>query len=131
MATTHGEVSRDVGNELLFENDRIRVWSMTLEPGESCEYHRHDHDYVYCYTTPSRIAVHRSGEADTVREYDKHFVQYTAVGGGIEHRITNVNDIPHNQILIEFKGPSESATPQPPKDNGRSRPYDIAEIREE
>jgi len=122
MTTTHGEVSRNVGGELLFENDRIRVWSMTLAPGESCEYHRHDHDYVYCYTTPSRIAVQRSGEPDSVQEYDKHFVQYTAVGEGIEHRITNVNDITHNQILIELKGPSDSATPQPPQNNGRSRP---------
>ena len=122
MATTHGEVSRNVGNELLFENDRVRVWSMTLEPGESCEYHRHEHDYVYCYTTPSRITVHRNGEPAATREYDKHFVQYTAVGAGVEHHITNVSDIPHNQILIEMKGPSESATPQPPQDNGRARP---------
>ena len=122
MTTTHGEVSRNVGKDLLFENHRIRVWSMTLEPGESCEYHRHDHDYVYCYTTPSRIASHRPDEDDAVREFDQHFVQYRAVGSGVEHLITNVSDIRHNQILIELKGPSESATPQPPEDNGRARP---------
>jgi hypothetical protein len=122
MATTHSEVSRNVGKELLFENDRIRVWSMTLQPGESCEYHRHDHDYVYCYTTPSKIAAQRAEEPDEVREFDQHFVQYRAVGDGVEHLITNVNDIPHNQILIELKGPSEAATPQTPQDNGRARP---------
>ena len=44
MSTTRGEVSRNVGSELLFENDRVRVWSMTLAPGESCEYHRHEND---------------------------------------------------------------------------------------
>ena len=122
MSTARGEVSRNVGSELLFENDRVRVWSMTLAPGESCEYHRHENDYVYCYTTPSRISVHRNGEEGVVREYDEHYVQYTAVGDGIEHHITNVNDVPHNQILIELKGPSEAATPQPPQDNGRARP---------
>ena len=122
MATVHGEVSRNVGTELLFENDRVRVWSMTLEPGESSEFHRHDHDYVFCYTTPSRIALNRSGEPETVREYDEHFVQYAAVGGGIEHNITNANDVRHNQILVELKGPSAADTPQSPEDNGRGRP---------
>ena len=120
MTTTRGDVSRNVGDELLFENDRIRVWSMTLQPGESCEYHRHDHDYVYCYTTPSKILAKRTGQGEELREYDKHFVQYTAVGDGVEHVITNVNDVAHNQILIELKGPSEAATPQTPQNNGRS-----------
>ena len=122
MATAHGEVSRNVGTELLFENDRVRVWSMTLEPGESSEFHRHDHDYVFCYTTPSRIALNRSGEPETVREYEEHFVQYAAVGGGIEHSITNASDVRHNQILVELKGPSAANAPQSPEDNGRVRP---------
>ena len=119
MAATDGDASRNIGTELLFENDRLRVWNMTLEPGESSEFHRHDYDYVYCYTTPSRITS--TGQPGVVREYDEHFVQYRTVGEGVEHQITNLADIRHNQILVELKGPSASATPDTAEDNGRAR----------
>ena len=113
------QVSREVGTELLFENDRIRVWSMTLEPGESSPYHRHEHDYVFVYTTPSRIKSNRPGESDSVRKVRDGYVQYTEVGAGIEHSITNVSDARHHQIIVELMGPSSSANPLPPENNGR------------
>ena len=31
----------DVANHFLFENDRVRVWQMRLEPGESSDRHGH------------------------------------------------------------------------------------------
>ena len=111
------EISKEVGTELLFENDRVKVWGMALEPGETSPYHQHDNDYVFVYTTPSRI----SGAQGEVREYEEGYVQYTEVGGGIQHSITNVSDIRHHQIIVEMKGGSVSATPQPPENNGRSR----------
>ena len=54
------EISKDVGTELLFENDRVKVWSMALEPGETSPYHQHDNDYVFVYTR-------RAGSAATGR----------------------------------------------------------------
>ena len=115
------EISREVGTELLFENDRVKVWGMALEPGETSPYHQHDNDYVFIYTTPSRISSYRQGVEGQVTEFEEGYVQYTEVGGGIQHSITNVSDIRHHQILVEMKGGSVSATPQPPENNGRSR----------
>ena len=115
------EISKDVGTELLFENDIVRVWSMALEPGESSPYHQHENDYVFVYTTPSRISSNRQGEKEQVREFEEGYVQYTQVGGGIQHSITNVSDIRHHQLIVEMKGGSDAATPQPPENNGRSR----------
>ncbi len=40
-------VSSEVGTKLLFENDRVRVWDLCLEPGESTGLHRHEFDYFY------------------------------------------------------------------------------------
>ena len=34
------------GDTLLFENDRVRVWSMTLEPHGVFDFHQHHHDHV-------------------------------------------------------------------------------------
>ena len=31
----------DVGTAVLFENDRVRVWELTLAPGESSDTHEH------------------------------------------------------------------------------------------
>lgn len=40
-------VSPAVGTQLLFENERVRVWDLRLAPGESTGLHRHEHDYLY------------------------------------------------------------------------------------
>lgn len=37
-----------VGNpahNVLFEDDKVRIWDMRLEPGEGSDLHRHEHDY--------------------------------------------------------------------------------------
>jgi len=40
-------ISDQVGSKLLFENDQVRVWDLTLAPGESTGMHRHENDYLY------------------------------------------------------------------------------------
>ena len=121
MSEQTDEVSHAVGTELLFENDRVRVWGMELAPGESSPHHRHESDYVYVYSTPSRIAVDIPGRERTVQDYEEGFVQYNVVGGGIEHSITNVAEEPHQQFIVELKGPSSSEDPLRPQNNGRVR----------
>ena len=94
----------DIGTELLFENDVVRVWSMTLDPGQSMPYHIHRLDYVYVYVTPSRIAfMEKAGQVKEIRDYADGYVNYVSVGDGIAHQIRNDADIPHRQILVEFK----------------------------
>ena len=115
------DVTTNIGTELLFENDRIRVWQMVLQPGEESPLHRHEGDYVFIYTTPSRITAFREGQEAVTTEHDDGFVQYTSVGSGIVHKIRNSGPEVHRQILVEFKGPSVAARPQAPEHNGRLR----------
>lgn len=35
------------GTRLVFENERVRVWEFTLEPGESIGARKHDHDFFF------------------------------------------------------------------------------------
>ena len=35
-----------VGDRVLLDNDRVRVWHIQLAPGETQPLHRHDHPYV-------------------------------------------------------------------------------------
>ena len=58
MDASHIEPHHHIGDTLLFENDRVRVWSMTLEPGEQSAVHEHPLDYVMVCIEGDRIAGH-------------------------------------------------------------------------
>ena len=38
----------DVATRVIFENDRVKVWEMLLEPGEASDLHEHTMDYMLC-----------------------------------------------------------------------------------
>lgn len=35
----------NVGGRIILEDEKVRIWELTLEPGEASDLHRHDHDY--------------------------------------------------------------------------------------
>lgn len=41
----------DVATQLLFEDDRVKIWEMKLEPGQASPKHHHEHDFY--------LAIHR------------------------------------------------------------------------
>ena len=36
----------EIATEKLFENDRIAIWTLVLEPGQSSDWHLHGPDYI-------------------------------------------------------------------------------------
>ena len=46
-----------IGDRVLFEDERIRVWEMVLEPGERSPVHRHEHDYIVVVVEGDRVTV--------------------------------------------------------------------------
>ena len=36
----------EVGTKVVFEDDKIKVWELNLEPGERTAVHTHEMDYV-------------------------------------------------------------------------------------
>jgi hypothetical protein len=77
----------------------------------------HESDYVFVHLTKSKIALVEDGKPPETSEEPAGFVQYTEVGGGIEHAIKNVGESEHREILVELKGPSRSSTPREPETN--------------
>jgi len=113
-------VSRNVGTELLFENDRVRVWDMQLAPGESSELHHHDSDYVFAYVSPVRLESTEPGGEPKVSVFEDGYVQYNVVGrAGRTHRVRNVGEEAHRHVIVEILGPSVSEDTLPPEHNGR------------
>ena len=114
-------VSNSVGTKLLFENDRIRVWEMRLEPGQSCELHQHVNDYVFVNLTRAQVELLERGNEPLSRSLDEGFVQYTVVGrdGQPAHVLRNAGASELRQILIEFIGKSVALQAQEPESNSR------------
>jgi quercetin dioxygenase-like cupin family protein len=90
-----------VGTKLVFENDRIRVWEFTLQPGETIEAHRHDHPYFFYPIEGGTLEVTRaSGVTQATLEEGKVYYR----DGGDTHAARNVGGNRYHEILVELKG---------------------------
>ena len=83
-----------VGTTLLFESERVRVWEMVLEPGESSGVHTHVNDYVFVYVTP--------GNELEVRVPGQPAALTLAGDARLTHELVNVGDTTHRQVLVEL-----------------------------
>jgi hypothetical protein len=45
---------------LLFENDRIRIWELIMKPGETCNWHVHEHDHLLVVIEGASIEAWRA-----------------------------------------------------------------------
>ncbi len=51
-----GEERGDVANHVLFEDDKVRIWEMTLEPGQYSALHEHTLDYYLIILSGDLVA---------------------------------------------------------------------------
>ena len=36
----------DIASVVLFENERVKIWNLIVEPGEASSWHLHERDYI-------------------------------------------------------------------------------------
>jgi predicted metal-dependent enzyme (double-stranded beta helix superfamily) len=98
----------DVATKRLFENDRVRVWEMELEPGESSDVHEHQLDYLLIQLEGDKIAG--IFEPDTKGAYPPGTVEGDVAPGnvifiergGVE-TAKNTGARRYREILVELK----------------------------
>ena len=91
----------DIATEVLFENDKVRVWNLVVEPGEASDWHMHGNDYVTVVVEGSGLVVEYDDETSTDspsevgtwRFHDEHKI----------HRVVNNRDVRYKNVLIEIK----------------------------
>ena len=95
----------DVGTAVLFENERIKVWEMDLQPGEESDLHRHDRDYILVIIEGDRIAGVPPEGVES-----KHYIEASVEPGKVYYQRSggtetarNVGDQRYYEILIELK----------------------------
>ncbi len=106
-----------VGTEKVFENDRVIVWHLDLEPGEDSGRHTHTLDYIVRVISGSTLEVFGpNGESlDTVELEAGGALSFRVEGDQIvsdrpgypavpaTHSARNVGETTFREVLIEFK----------------------------
>ena len=90
-----------VGTTVLFENDRVKVWEMRLEPGEASDLHRHTLDYLLYILEGTTIDADRPDGSSA--RYPVTPGQLIFVPRGGVERAVNRSDGRFHELLIELK----------------------------
>lgn len=114
------------GDTLVFENERVRVWSMTLPPHGMYDFHQHHHDHLILWPDAGRAEAQNLGDDDWPLEQtaERGYVGFKTVGSSgplVPHRIRNLEDYEVTHYIVELIGepsPSEQALPVMTNDRG-------------
>ena len=96
-----------IGTNVVYEDDRVRVWRLKLAPGEDSAAHRHELDHLLIQVRGDRIAV--IPEPDSAGPYRERldadvvpgYVTYVERGGVETAR--NVGAEQYLEIIVELK----------------------------
>ena len=96
-----------IGTRVVFENDKVRVWTPELAPGEASDVHRHELDHLLIQIQGDRVAV--DPEPNSQGPYREYFEGEVVPGvvlhvprGGVE-TARNVGDQPYLEVIVELK----------------------------
>jgi beta-alanine degradation protein BauB len=96
-----------IGTTVVFEDDRVRVWQLRLEPGEESAVHRHELDHLLVQVAGDRIAV--VPEPDTAGPYKDYLEADVVPGavvrvpaGGVE-TARNIGQERYLEVIVELK----------------------------
>lgn len=91
----------NVATRLLFENERVKVWEMRLEPGESSDLHRHELDYLLYILEGTGIDADRPGGESARFAVEPGQIFFVPRGG--TERAVNRSPTRFHELLIELK----------------------------
>ena len=93
-----------IGERLLFEDEHVRVWENTVEPGEESPLHRHDHDYLSIDIEGERIVHNPVKHGDFPRmEVDASPPgSVIFLRGGVTETAINSGSTRFRTILVEL-----------------------------
>ena len=104
-----------VGNQLLSENERSRVWMIRLGPGERCGFHRHVLDYFWTCISGGRARQHVHDGTTLECGYAPGETRHESYGKGEfkVHDLENLGDTDLVFMTVEFKESANKPMPLP------------------
>ena len=98
------EITSEPRHHLVFENEYVRVFDVTVAPRDTTLVHRHNHDYLFVTLGDSDVTSARPGEKPVVLLLKDGEVRFTP--GDFAHAAINNSDRPFHNITIELLQPS-------------------------
>ena len=95
----------DVAGTLLWEDDRVKIWEMVLEPGEASDLHHHHHDYYLVIMEGDYVAGVSPEQGEGLSFVGKvpSNGNTVAIPKGATEWAYNVGEETYREILIELK----------------------------
>jgi quercetin dioxygenase-like cupin family protein len=101
-STTNGEVG-PIGNEVVFENDHVRVWTLQLEPGERQPWHVHRLPYLVIPLTEGKNEMRWKDGRVVLTEESPGQALWRMPGA--PHELINTSTWTYRNMLVEIKTP--------------------------
>jgi len=104
----------DVATKKVYENEKIAVWEMLLEPGENTGVHTHKREYMFFAIEGAPLEViDKDGNSLGVIDIGTDSVTYLKIVGDdlvsefgsfpVTHDAKNVGKSRYREVLVEFK----------------------------
>ncbi len=96
--------NKELGTSVWFENDRIRVWEVLLQPGERGAFHAHTTNYFWTVVEGSRGLQRFADGSFIVRDYlvgETKFLEHTE-DDFLIHDLENVGDSTLRFVTVEL-----------------------------
>ena len=99
--------SSEVGTELWFENDRVRVWQIKLEPGQRSGFHTHREDYLWVVVDGGKGQARDPDGVTRDYEFKEGQVHWTDLPWPVSwtHEHTNIGETTLRLVVVEVKKP--------------------------
>ena len=105
-----------VGNALLSETDKLRVWTIRLKPGERFDFHRHVLNYFWTAVTPCRGRQHLMDGTTVEYSYFPGETRHETYAAGEfkVHDLENIGDADMVFMTVEsIEGSANKPLPVP------------------
>jgi len=96
--------NHDLGTSLWFENQRIRVWEVLLQPGERGPFHAHISNYFWTVVEASRGLQRFADGTFVIRDYqvgETKYLEHTPATALI-HDLENIGATPLQFVTVEI-----------------------------
>ena len=100
------EITSEPRHHLVFENEYVRVFDVTVAPRDTTLVHRHNHDYLFVTLGDSDLINARVGEKPVPLQLKDGDVRFTP--GNFAHAAINNADRPFHNTTIELLKPSSN-----------------------
>ena len=90
-----------VADRVVFENERVRIWEMSLEPGEASDFHEHTLDYLLCIIEGESVDADFEGGSSIQIPVQPGTTIFVPKGN--REVAVNRSNVPYREILIELK----------------------------